>query len=499
MGDKIIRDLVHGYILIDSYVESIINTENFQRLKDIRQLTAQHVFPSATHNRFEHSLGVMYLANKAFQSLRTELLSGMEPNEYDRLHMHLITASILHDIGHAPFSHLGEKYYQKKDQLRQELNAIIDENKVPIDKNIFSHGAKHELMSCYVILKKYYSIISTEFNKFQMELDIELICRCIVGATYDDYRKPGNILINLLNSQTIDADKLDYLMRDAFMTGMDVPPIDTTRLFKNITINPNTNSVTFFHRALPVIQNIVEARDNMYLWVYNHHITVYTDFIMEYYIKHLILNYEANHKFEDKLDPNMFFSTTAITNKMISDSDLWAVLKAHLTKNIPPNQLSAYTQRVFPQLYARKYLSPIWKTIYEFRNFINNNIDGSLKNIVISKLGDQDDYKTRVAVAKDLINRCGLNLGELFVIPRSNKFYSLNPDTIFTVYMNNRETNIDELLPQKDYGEMYNKVGFYIFCRKDKKEQVIEEFKNIVRQPFNYDLTNISETPNFLL
>ena len=67
--EKIIRDVVHGYITIDNLTEKLINTYNFQRLKDIRQLTAQHVYPSATHNRFEHSLGVMYLAVQASRLL----------------------------------------------------------------------------------------------------------------------------------------------------------------------------------------------------------------------------------------------------------------------------------------------------------------------------------------------------------------------------------------------------------------------------------------------
>ena len=70
---KIIRDLVHGYIEINENEEGIINTFNFQRLKDISQLTAQHLFPSATHTRFEHSLGVMALTKKAFKSLKRKL------------------------------------------------------------------------------------------------------------------------------------------------------------------------------------------------------------------------------------------------------------------------------------------------------------------------------------------------------------------------------------------------------------------------------------------
>ena len=65
MEVKIIRDLVHGYIEVDDLEMKIIDTPNFQRLKDIRQLTCQQAYPSANHTRFEHSLGVLHLAKKS--------------------------------------------------------------------------------------------------------------------------------------------------------------------------------------------------------------------------------------------------------------------------------------------------------------------------------------------------------------------------------------------------------------------------------------------------
>lgn len=513
---KIIRDLVHGYIVIDDFIEDIINTDNFQRLRDIRQLTAQHVFPSATHNRFEHSLGVMYLSKKAFSSLESEMLQnedyvGFNKAEYDKLQLHLITASLLHDVGHAPFSHLGEKYFQSNDKLRDQLNNLIKNMGLEINTEIFKNGSKHELMSCYVILKKFYDIIRKGFEKKHIKLNIELICRCIIGSPYKNYKCPENIIINLLNSSTIDTDKLDYLIRDAYMTGIDVPKIDTTRLFKNIMIHKNTNTITFAHRALPVIQNIIEARDNMYLWVYNHHIAVYTDFVIEYYTKNLILIHEREEakkhdpdhvrgkEYLDKLDPAQFFSVSAIADKMVSDSDLWVALKSHLKNDIPKEKLSDYTHRVFPQLYTRKFLSPLWKTIYEFRDFIQKNVEDTLRESVVEQLGNMTDYRMRVAVAKELIKRCDLKLGEIFIVPRSNKFYSLNPESVFTVLIDGRDTKIDKLLPQKNYADMYGNVAFYVFCRKDKKEKVTKEFIDIISKPLDFDIDNISETPEWLL
>ena len=499
MKTKMIKDLVHGYIFIDSSIEEIINTDNFQRLRDIRQLTAQQVFPSATHNRFEHSLGVMFLSNKAFFALKQTLLSmGIGESEYNKLHLHLIIASLLHDVGHAPFSHLGEKYFQSKEKLKDEIKKLITSMRLNIPISIFDFGAKHELMSCYVIIKKYHEIIENIFTNKQIPLDMELICRCVVGASYDDYKNPSNIAISLLNSTTIDTDKLDYLMRDAYMTGIDVPSIDTERLFRNITINKDTNEITFYHRALPVIQNIIEARDNMYLWVYNHHITVYTDFVLEYYIKHLILNFEKRRS-EDKLDPEKLFSVSAIADKLISDSDLFAALKAPLSGDAPMSESSAYTQRILPQFYSRKFLSPLWKTIYDFSEFMDKNVPVTIRDSTIKQLGEMEDYRMRVAVAKELIDRCELNLGEIFIIPRSNKFYSLNPKNVFTVYIDGKDISIDRLLPQKKYDEMFSEVAFYLFCRKDKKEMVEEQFIDIISKPLNLKLEGISESPKWLL
>ena len=256
---KVVRDLVHGYIEIDTLEEKIINTPHFQRLKDIRQLTCQHVFPTATHNRFEHSLGVMHLANEAFENLKKSLSVEHKIEEaiYNKLLFHLKIAALLHDVGHAPYSHLGERYYLLS-EIRRKISEIIKKNDLKIDGGIFSHGSKHELMSCYILFKKYHDVI--ESGKKNISVDFELICRCIIGANYTETSKwPENIIIELLNSKKIDTDKLDYLMRDAYMTGVSVPPIDIGRLYKYIYINPSTKSITFCSQALPVIQNIIDA------------------------------------------------------------------------------------------------------------------------------------------------------------------------------------------------------------------------------------------------
>lgn len=450
----------------------------------------------------------MYLSRKAFLSLRTSLLNEYKISEkdYAKLLEHLTISSLLHDIGHAPFSHLGEVYY-KQSEIKEELVKLIEERKLNIDPQIFKKGSKHEQMSCYIIIKTYHDLIN--------EFDLELLCRCIVGCIYESTSKwLENIVISILNSSTIDTDKLDYLMRDAYMTGVTVPAIDTTRLFKNIMVNPATKKITYLDKALPVIQNIIDARDSLYLWVYNHHTVVYTDFLVEFYIKHLGVNWEKS-QYLDRLNPYDFFSCKAISNYLVSDPDLQSILKSPLKKmmetgssepiDITPESTSTYvsnyTKRIFPQLFARDFLKPLWKTIYEYTKFLEENIrDESVIEELISKMCDKN-YAYRRHVVKRIIEECKLNHGEIFIIPRSNKFYSLNSATTFKVYLEGRDIEISKLLPQRDFGELYNNVSFYVFCKEEKLLDVKEAFIKIVLEglPFESEIPKDSTILNWLI
>lgn len=481
---KIIKDLVHGYVEVFEVEERLINTSNFQRLKDINQLTSQYIYPSATHSRFEHSLGVMHLTKKAFENLKTTFIKehSVTEQEYEELLFHVSVAALLHDVGHAPFSHLGEKYY-RREEIRHKIEGLIDTENLMISKDVFSVGSKHELMSCYIILKRYINIIQDAVAELEItiSLDFELICRCIVGKTYNVALKwKENIIVGIVNSNTLDMDKLDYLMRDAAMTGVGVPIIDVTRLFKNIYINPRTKKITFRSQALSVIQNIIDSRDFLYLWVYNHHIGVYTDFITEFYIKHMINNFEKDNQYSDKMNPAEFFSCEAICDNLVANSDLFSKIKSSL--RLPEAERSKYSKQICPQLFARAFLKPLWKTIYEYKTFLETHIKDSTLIQELEKKMCDSDYVYRRYIAKEIIKRCGVDSGELFIVPRSNKFYSLNPENVFHVYLGGADKAVGELLPQKDFKKLYNNVAFYVFGEANKLDAITQAFINIVTE-----------------
>lgn len=304
---KIIRDLVHGYINLTEFELSIIDTAQFQRLKDIRQLTCQHVYPSAHHTRFDHSLGVLELTKQAIKHInRNGVIGRKEKNIIDdELYFNATLAALLHDVGHCPFSHLGEVEVDAE-EVRKYLSKLINSIKIFKNSNKLINklnkkhskeiGSKHEQLSCIVILEKYYEhlvnissyVENNEIKEFHV--DFELLIRCILGIPYDinntDDKKnmDKNLIIGLINSAVFDMDKLDYIMRDSYFTGIGTPKIDTQRLFRNMYLTDN-HTVVFTSRAIPALQNMIDSRDELYMYVYNHHAVVFSDFMNAYILR----------------------------------------------------------------------------------------------------------------------------------------------------------------------------------------------------------------------
>lgn len=115
MEDRRVRDPIHGFIHFNSWEKQIIDSEVFQRLRRIKQLAwTDMVYPGASHNRFEHSLGVMQVTTRAFDLIVNDnkeyLKSALQFSDggLDRDRTVLRLASLLHDVGHPPFSHAGE-------------------------------------------------------------------------------------------------------------------------------------------------------------------------------------------------------------------------------------------------------------------------------------------------------------------------------------------------------------------------------------------------------
>lgn len=344
--NQMIRDLVHGYVNLTDFELKIIDTDSFQRLKDIRQLTCQEVYPSARHTRFEHSLGVLELTRQAVKHLnKNRFLFGENKAEGgeifdDQLRLNSAVAALLHDVGHCPFSHLGEREF-KADEVKNALIAAIkqfnQQHKQHIsEKQLISEifvnsisdmepkeiGSIHEQISCLVILSQFdHLLLETEEQSENTEqsekliaqnvyIDFELVIRCILGIRYTiangnlniETANKYNAIIHLINDKVFDMDKLDYIMRDTVFTGISVGAVDTKRLFRNMYFEDNkTYDLVFSSKAVPALQNFIESRDGLYMYVYNHHAAVLADFWNSYIIRRLDGNADKFRNLVDKV------------------------------------------------------------------------------------------------------------------------------------------------------------------------------------------------------
>jgi len=236
---KTIRDPIHGDIKLEGLFLDLIDAPEIQRLYDIKQLGFAHlVFPGAHHTRLEHSLGTYYMAFQAGEKL------NLDKNEKEIV----ACAAMLHDIGHGPFSHtlefilretIGIDHIDLTEKLIFGEHAIFD----PKEKEFIGSPNVFDILNKYAI-------------------DQKEIIRLIRGKTN---KKP--YLSQLLNS-SIDVDQLDYLVRDAYYTGVAYGMIDIERFLQTLIINKNKLAVR--KKGVGVVENILMARTLMYSSVYFH-------------------------------------------------------------------------------------------------------------------------------------------------------------------------------------------------------------------------------------
>lgn len=223
---RVIRDAIHDYIHVDHLIIwRLINSKEMQRLRRIKQLGGTYqVFQSAEHSRFVHSLGVYQVVRRM---LETECLTNAL-SDYDKLCV--MCAGLLHDIGHGPFSH--------------SFEGVFEEN--------------HEDMTVRMILEKseVHDILVSLYT--QLPRDV---------ASIIQHTHPNRILIQMVSSQ-LDADRMDYLLRDSYMSGTTYGHFDMSRILRTMRIRDG--KIVYKESGVQAIENYILARYHMYWQVYYH-------------------------------------------------------------------------------------------------------------------------------------------------------------------------------------------------------------------------------------
>lgn len=227
--EVVFKDPVHDYIHVyHQLILDLIDSQEFQRLRRIKQLgTSEYVFHGAEHSRFSHSLGVYELARKIIDRFNRNYPDIWDDNE----RLVTLCAALLHDVGHGPFSHTFEQIF----------------------------GTDHEKVTTEIILNP-----ETEINQILKRVSSQFPgeVASVITKTY-----PNPQVVQLISSQ-IDADRMDYLQRDAYFTGVNYGRFDLSRILK--TIRPYDGGIAFKYSGMHAVEDYVVSRYQMYMQVYFH-------------------------------------------------------------------------------------------------------------------------------------------------------------------------------------------------------------------------------------
>src|SRR3989440_3736007 len=274
-----IRDPIHGAIELTADERALIDSPQYQRLRNVKQLGfADLAFPGATHTRYAHGLGAMAMATKVFDAFAPQL--EMERDDRARLRQTLRLAVLFHDLGHPPLSHATEAIMPDIAELR-----VPDWAREPGDRR-----AGHEDYTLKLLLD---SALCAEIRRRFSTIGIEpehvagLICARPSPGAYP-YRSRGRDLLPILRqvvSGELDADRMDYLQRDSFFTGVNYGKFDLDWLIQNVDHVERDGRIylALLHRAVFAFEDFLLSRYHMFLSVYFHYASVGYEVLLQKY------------------------------------------------------------------------------------------------------------------------------------------------------------------------------------------------------------------------
>lgn len=391
---KIINDPVYGFINIPSgSIYDLIEHPYLQRLRRIKQLGLSNlVYPGAEHTRFSHALGAMYLMNQALDVLRQK---GEEISQ-EEIEASL-AAILLHDIGHSPFSHCLEHFFfeEAHEEVSLEMMKIIGVSQMTLD--IFS-------------------------NKYKKRF-----------------------LHQLVSSQ-VDTDRLDYLTRDSFFTGVSEGVIGTERIIKMLAVN--NDELVIEQKGIYSIEKFIISRRLMYWQVYMHKAVVSSDILINTILNRASYLHKKGVDVIKYISPYFayFIENKIATTKneksieyftLIDDSDIWNAVKVWAN----------HEDEILSHLSKSLINRDLGKVIIKDKPFSKEEID-----IAIEDLQAQNR-----SLSKEEIKSYFVRTDEL-----KNKAYSFQDDKINILFKNgevkeicNASDQLDEAFLRKEIKKYY--------------------------------------------
>ncbi len=277
-----IRDVIHGPIELYPWEMQIVDSVAFQRLRNIKQLGfSEFAYPCAVHNRYIHSIGTCHLAGTAFQAVfKKHFFSAQDV--YHHYYYLARASALLHDIGHGPFSHAIEHAMPEAGKLGLPNAAIGKEQK---------RRASHEDYSLKIILDSSLTpILEKNYARFGIT---PWHIACVMNLSlkekdgfFQDRGVSFRKVLHQIISSEMDSDRMDYLQRDSYYTGVNYGKFDASWLLTNmgVYIEKKTAHLALSDRAIYTFEDFLLSRYHMFMMVYLHHKSVCYEKMMEKYL-----------------------------------------------------------------------------------------------------------------------------------------------------------------------------------------------------------------------
>ena len=268
--EKVFRDPIHRQIIVDNQIiMDLINTPEFQRLRRIKQLgTSSFTFHGAEHSRFGHCLGVYEITRQMCNYFQRNYPS-QQPGDGlwdDHERPAALCAALLHDLGHGPYSHTFEHiFHTNHEQITRQL--ITDS--------------------------------STNINKILQRVspDFPHQVASVIDHTYENPQ-----VVQIISSQ-VDADRMDYLQRDAYYTGTNYGKFDLDRVLH--VMRPVKRGIAFEISGMHAVEDYIISRLQMYLQVYFHPVSRSMEVILDHLLMRAKHIYQHPNDFEPDFTPHM--------------------------------------------------------------------------------------------------------------------------------------------------------------------------------------------------
>jgi len=463
-GPKIIHDPLWGTISLNPWEVAILDLPLFQRLRQIHQTSlVSYVFPGCSHTRFEHTLGVLQQSQNLIDAVNRQYDTDKPIFEKSTIR-NLRLAALFHDCGHSCFSHITEDLYE----ACPDMAAFFKTGEL-------GKCHPHEAFSALILKSKAVRNFIEEINKFYdpIQLDVDKAANAIIGKPPDGDKK------KYYETQVIngpfDADKLDYIFRDAHYSGIPVG-LDLDRLWASCkigTTDSGENVLTLHQASVAPLEQILFSKINLFSIVYQHPKVRAAEKMFQSIIE------------EAKKNPGkVSFNVSGRKLDLNRATDyLWLTDEIFFAEALRRNQDDYLHKKIHDIRYRRLLVRALT---------INNDTVGEDCRedfLQLRKLNQRSaaTYKAKRNIAKEILNKSGLkskiNISDVWIDFPSDPSFG-EADRTYVRTASKKLRKVSELFPIGYWSELYQKYKWrgHVFCPLEYQQEIyqaaLEVFKN---------------------